>query len=313
MLDRDSLQRCKAGVRIVNVARGGVIDEAALAEALASGRVAAAALDVFAQEPIERDNPLLKAPNCILTPHLGASTEEAQVRVSTDIADQFNAYFEGGRIINAVNVQLRIDPAIDAYLGVAEQLGALLAQTLDAPLQALEARARGELASFDTRPLATAALKGALSQIVEEPVNMVNVQLIAEERGITLTHSSTQQMREWLAQLAIRATTSKGEHIIGGSLVNGQLRVMRFDDYRLDLPVDGNLLIIEYPDRPGMVGLYGSILGQHQINIARMEVCRIDGRGEALVILTVDDPVADSVLDELKKALKPSRIYRAGI
>ncbi|MFW5844729.1 MAG: phosphoglycerate dehydrogenase [Planctomycetota bacterium] len=313
MIDAHRLRLMKKTARLVNVARGGIVDEQALAEALQTGAIAGAALDVFAQEPIESDHPLLSCPTCICTPHLGASTEEAQVRVSTDIADQFNIYFDEGRIVNAVNVQLRVDPAIDDYLQAAEQLGALVVQTLEKPLRSLELRARGELASYDTRPLATAALKGALAQITEETVNVVNAQLIAEQRGIDLTHSSTQQLRDWLAQLMIKATTSAGDHIIGGSLVNGQLRVMRFDDYRLDLPVEGNLLIIEYPDRPGMVGQYGSILGKHQINIARMEVCRVDGRGDALVILTVDDPVSDAVLEELTQALKPLRIYRVGL
>ncbi len=312
MINRERLALMKPTARLVNVARGGIIDEAALAEALQQGVIAGAALDVFGNEPLEADSPLRTAPNCIITPHLGASTAEAQVRVSVDIAEQFNTFFEDGRIINAVNVQLQVDPAIDAYLSVAERLGAIIAQTLDKPLRALEVRARGDLGKYDTRSLAIAALKGAMAQITEDQVNLVNAQLIAEERGITLTSSSTQQLREWYAHLMIKATTADGDHIVGGSLVNGQLRLMRFDDYAPDLPVGGHLLVIEYPDRPGMVGLFGGILGKHSINIARMEVCRIDGRGDALVILTLDDPIGDEVYQELQAEMNPTRLCRVG-
>jgi D-3-phosphoglycerate dehydrogenase len=299
----------KPGARIVNVARGGIIDEAALAEALKSGTIAAAALDVFANEPLETDSPLRGLPNAILTPHLGASTEEAQVKVSTDIAKGFNAYFADGSITNAVNVQLRVDPAIDDYLAVAEKLGVALAQTIDKPLRGIEVRARGELADYDIKPLGVAALKGALGHICEERVNLINAGVIAEQRGIALSTSTTTELKEWASRLALKAKTIEGEHIIGGSIVDGSLKIQRFDDYRIDLPVGGHLLVMEYEDRPGMVGAYGSILGEAGINIARMEVSRIDGRGDALVILTLDDPVDDETLAKLKSDIGPSRAF----
>jgi D-3-phosphoglycerate dehydrogenase len=308
LLDARRLALMKKGARIVNVARGGIIDETALAESLKSGHLACAALDVFAVEPLGKDSPLYGLPNAILTPHLGASTEEAQTKVSVDIAHSFNAYFASGAIANAVNVKLTVDPAIDGYLAVAERMGAFVAQLCEAPVRSIEVRARGELASFDTRPLAVAALKGAISRISEEAVNFVNAELIAKNRGIELSSSSTQSLQAWSARLAIKAGTAQGEHIVGGSLVDGQLRVQRVDDYILDLPVGGHLLLIEYPDRPGMVGRFGSILGDNRINIARMEVSRIDGRGDALVILTLDDPVPATVLDQLREALKPRRL-----
>jgi len=206
-------------------------------------------------------------------------------------------------------VQLRVDPAIDGYLHAAEVLGCILAQTLDLPMRELEVRARGELAKHDVRPLAVAALKGAMAEVSDEPVSMVNAQLIAESRGITLATSSSEQLRDNMSRLALKATTRKGEHTVGGSLIEGQLRLLRFGDYALDLPINGHLLILEYPDRPGMVGRYGTILGENRINIARMEVSRIDGRGDALVVLTLDDPVPDTVLDELRAALVPLRCH----
>lgn len=307
LINAERLALMKKSARIVNVARGGIIDEAALATALKAGTIAGAALDVFEQEPLPKDSPLYGIPNLILTPHLGASTEEAQVKVSVDIANQFNAYFDSGKIINAVNVNLRVDPAIDAYLIAAQTLGAALVQTLDGPLTSLEIIARGDLAQYDVKPLAVAALKGALSQICDQVVNFVNASKIAADRAITVTSSSSEQLKGWSDQLTIKASAGQHAHAIGGSVINGQLRVLRYDDYPVDLPVGGHLLIMEYPDRPGMVGKYGSILGGHRINIARMEVSRIDGRGDALVILTLDDPVPAPVFEELKAAVHPTR------
>ena len=308
MINAERLKMMKSSARLVNVARGGIIDEAALAEALKNGEIAGAALDVFATEPLPADSPLIGCPRLITTPHLGASTEEAQVKVSTDIADQFNAYFDSGKIINSVNVQLRVDPAIDQYMHAAEVMAATLVQTVGEPIVAMEVRARGELSNYDVKPLTVAALKGALSQVSDQQVNFVNAGLIAQERGITITHSQTEQLREWLAHLVIKVTTKNRDHIIGGSIVNDQLRILRYDDYRLDLPVNNHLLIIEYPDRPGMVGTFGGILGENQVNIARMEVSRIDGRPDALVILSLDDPIKPEVIDQLKEQLQPKRL-----
>ncbi|MCS6969642.1 MAG: phosphoglycerate dehydrogenase [Planctomycetota bacterium] len=307
MLDAARLRSMKRGARLINVARGGIIDEAAVAELAKSGHIVAA-LDVFAEEPLPANSPLLGVPNVILTPHLGASTEEAQTKVSVDIAQQFNAFFASGKIINAVNVQLRVDPALDPYLSVAETLGSIVAQTLAAPLIGLEVIAAGELAKYDIKPLAVAALKGALQRISDEVVNFVTVNHIAAERGITVT-SSARDVGGGPA-VTVKAITPAGERIIAGSLDRGQLRVQRYDEYPIDLPISGHLLIMEYPDRPGMVGKYGTILGDHRINIARMEVSRIDGRGDALVILTLDDPVPAAVMDLIVAAIKPSRAHR---
>jgi D-3-phosphoglycerate dehydrogenase len=318
LINAERLKLMKKSARIVNVARGGIIDEAALAAALKAGTISGAAIDVFAEEPLPAGNPLQElvkagAQNLILTPHLGASTEEAQVKVSVDIANQFNAYFATGKIINAVNVQLRVDPAIDGYLAAAEALGAAVVQTLDEPLKGLEVTARGDLAKYDTKPLAVAALKGALAKISDQVVNFVTVTNIASERGITLTSSSSEQTKGFADQLTVRAITAKGDHLIGGSLVGGQLRVLRYNEYPIDLPIGGHLLVMEYPDRPGMVGKYGTILGNNRINIARMEVSRIDGRGDALVILTLDDPMPGSVLEEIKTLVKPNKAYRVSL
>ncbi len=313
LINAERLRSMKKTARIVNVARGGIIDESALAEALRAGVIAGAAIDVFSEEPLPASSPLHGIPTCILTPHLGASTEEAQVKVSVDIANQFNSYFASGKIINAVNVQLRVDPAIDGYLAAAEALGAAVVQTIDEPLKGLEIVARGDLARYDTKPLATAALKGALAKISDQVVNFVTVAQVAKERGITITSSSSEQADEDAAQLTVKAITANGEHLIGGALVHGQLRVLNYNEYLIDLPMGGHLLVMEYPDRPGMVGKYGSILGANNINIARMEVSRIDGRGDALVILTLDDPVPAPVFEEIKSTVKPNRAYKVSI
>lgn len=314
LINPTRLRMMKKTARIVNVARGGIIDEPALAEALASGIIAGAAIDVFAEEPLPASSPLRGLPNCIITPHLGASTEEAQIKVSVDIANQFNAYFGSGKIINAVNVQLRVDPAIDGFLAAAEMLGAAVVQTLEEPLRGLEVVSRGELARYDTKPLATAALKGALAKITDQVVNFVTVNQIAKERGITITSSSTEQGKPEEPALTVRAITASGRHhIIGGNLVRGQLRVLQYNEYPIDLPIGGHLLVMEYPDRPGMVGKYGSLLGANNINIARMEVSRIDGRGDALVILTLDDPIPPAVFEDIKSTVRPNRAYKVSL
>ena len=311
LINADRLKTMKKTARIVNVARGGIIDEKALADALKAGTIGGAAIDVFEQEPIPADHPLIGVPNAIITPHLGASTEEAQVKVSVDIANQFNAFFASGKIINAVNVQLRVDPAIDGYLLAAEQLGAALVQTLDQPLTGLEVTALGGLTKYDTKPLSVAALKGALAKISDQVVNFVTVNQIAKERGISITSSVRQG--EAVDGLTITATTSGGSFSIAGALVGGTLRVLRYNEYPIDLPMGGHLLVMEYPDRPGMVGKYGSILGDNRINIARMEVSRIDGRGDALVILTLDDPIPAPVFEQIKATVKPTRAYKVSL
>ena len=312
LINAERLKTMKKTARIVNVARGGIIDEPALAAALKAGTIAGAAIDVFAEEPIPAGHPLQGRPNCIVTPHLGASTEEAQVKVSVDIANQFNSYFATGKIINAVNVQLRVDPAIDGYLAAAEALGAAVVQTIDEPLKGLEVTAKGNLATFDTKPLAVAALKGALAKISSQVVNFVTVNQIAKERGITLT-SASQEVADGNDQLQVTAVTASGRHVIAGGLVQGQLRVLKYNEYTIDLPIGGHLLVMEYPDRPGMVGKYGTLLGANRINIARMEVSRIDGRGDALVILTLDDPIPASVLEEIKTTVKPNKAYKVSL
>ncbi len=313
LINAEIIGRMKPTVRIVNVARGGVVNEADLAQALTDGRIAAAACDVFSKEPMTDDNPLIGAPHLITTPHLGASTEEAEVRCATDIADSFAQFFDNGAIVNGVNVQLKVDPAIADYLRAATVLGETLAQAVDAPITGLEVRARGELGRFDVKPLSVAALKGTLSRICEQDVNMVNAQVIAEERGITLTASATETLKDNAARLMLKATTKSGDHVIGGTLVDGQLRILLFEDYPVDLPVGGNLLVMEYPDRPGMVGRYGSILGENNINIARMEVSRIDGRGDALVLLNLDDPVSAEVMDRIGATVKPKRLFTIAV
>jgi len=310
LINADRLKLVKKGVRIINVARGGIVDEAALIEAVKAGQVIAA-FDVFGEEPLPAGSAFYGLPNTIITPHLGASTEEAQTKVSVDIANQFNAFFASGKIINAVNVQLRVDPAIDGYLGAAESLGAALAQTLDSPLKGIEVIASGDLSKYDTKPLAVAALKGALSKISDQVVNFVTVAQIAKERGIGMM-SSVRDVGNG-PQLTVKAITADGERIIAGGLVGGTLRVLQYNEYPIDLPIGGHLLIMEYPDRPGMVGKYGSLLGENKINIARMEVSRIDGRGDALVLLTLDDPVPAPVFDQIVAAVKPTKAYRISL
>ncbi len=313
MFNAKTLAKMKSTARLVNVARGGIVDEADLVAALEAGTIGGAALDVFVNEPLEDDSPLRSCPGLVITPHLGASTEEAQVRVSDDVAKAFVAYFADGSILNAVNIRLEVDPAIAPYLPAAERLASALVQTIDAPLESLEVKVHGKLARYDTKPLGVAVLKGALQHISDAEVNLVNAALIAEERGIAITNASSENENQQGALLTITATADGATHTIGGTVIEDELRVRCYDDYLIDVPLGRYILVLEYPDRPGMVGAYGSILGENEINIARMEVSRIDGRGDALVILELDDPIPDELVTKIKNVVNAPRAFSVSV
>jgi D-3-phosphoglycerate dehydrogenase len=310
LIGAEQFKKMKRTARIVNCARGGVIHEAALAEALKAGTIAGAALDVYEKEPLDPKSPLIGLPNIVLTPHLGASTEEALLKVSVDVADQFVRFFKDGTVTHAVNAPAAVDPVLLPYVALAGTLGALAGQIGGERLTAVEVTINGAIAAHDPKPLVVSALAGVLKPVCGDTVNQVNAKLIAQDRGVTVSERHTQDIRTYANLLTIRIDSNTGPCLVAGTLLEGRdPRVVRIDDYDVDLRLAEHLLVMRYPDRPGMVGKIGTILGAHRINIAAMDVARQSRGGEALVVLTLDDPVTSTIVAELKKELAVDRAW----
>ena len=298
----------KKSARIINAARGGIVNETDLFQALKDGTIAGAALDVFEAEPLPADAPLRTLENVVLTPHLGASTEEAQERVAEDVARQFVEFFRDGVIRNAVNLTVALDPKIAPYARLAELLGSMSAQMAKDPIVSLKVGVYGKMAAADTRELGLSALKGLLAKSTGYPVTLVNAPGLAEARGIELIEHKSEQVRNYLNLLVVGAVTETpggetNERTLAGTCFDGQeIRVVRINDYDIDLKPAPQILLMFYPDRPGMVGKIGTILGEADINIASMAVGRREKRGQAAVALTLDDVVSDEVLARIRQA-----------
>ena len=298
LIGRRELALMKSTARLVNTARGGIVDEQALAEALASGGIAASAADVFVTEP-PGANPLLALPNFVATPHIGASTVEAQVSVAFDVAEEIAAVLAGDLPRFAVNAPA-LPPEELAYLkpfaDLTERLAALHVQLFGGRVSAIELDFDGELADHDVNLLVAAAIKGVLQPFTEERINAVNARLIASGRGIRLAERRNRAQASYSSLVTIHMQ----DHEIAGTVLMGELRAVRVDAFRVDLVPAGRFLVSRHSDRPGIVGRVGSILGEHDVNIASMQVGRDAPRGSAMMILAVDDRVAPDVLDRLR-------------
>jgi D-3-phosphoglycerate dehydrogenase len=281
----------KPGAFLVNVARGGVIDEAALSKALTDGQLAGAAVDVFTEEP-PKDSPLLSAPNTILTPHLGASTAEAQTRVAVEAAEQVLDVLAGRSARYAVNAPL-ITPetaqVVAPYMPLARSLGQLYAQF--APdLSGLTLEVAGELAAYDTSPLVAAALSGILEHGSESRVNVINAPSLARARGITMSERKIGESGRYTSLLTLTGSTT-----VGGTVAAGESRIVRLGDYWLDMSLGANMLITRHQDRPGTMGMIGQTLGKADVNISAMHLARGEPRADALMILALDEAVSPEV------------------
>jgi D-3-phosphoglycerate dehydrogenase len=303
-INAESLRKTKRGLCVINCSRGGVVDEAALAEAIKEGHVAGAGLDVFEKEP-PVGSPLLGLPNVVLTPHLGASTAEAQIKVAVDVGQQVLDVLRGRPARSAVNVMpvsqetLR---SLQPYLTLAEKLGRFHAQLADGALTAVELIYAGQLAEEDCRLLTRAFLKGMFEPILDIPVNLVNSALVAEERGLRVIESRSRESEDFVSLITSRASTAGEERLIAGTLFGRrEARVVRMDQYRVDFVPAGYMLVSIHIDKPGMIGKVGTILGQHHINIAGMNV----GRGQpgpggrSVMVLALDNPIPPDVMAEL--------------
>ncbi len=304
LIDAAKIAIMKPGVRIVNCARGGIIDEAALAEALQNGTIAGAALDVFENEPLEADSPLRQiGSQLILTPHLGASTEEAQANVAIDVAEQIRDVLLGLPARAAVNIP-GLGPDVwqklKPYLQLAEMLGNLVGQLAGGRVDTLDVRLQGEIASSESQPIVVAALKGLLSPALRERVNFVNASLEAKERGIRVTETRDATVEDYTGSLHLTANGTQGQQSVTGALLGkSELRITNINGFPINVAPTNYMLLTLHRDMPGIIGGIGSMLGNYNVNIASMQVGRRIVRGEAVMVLNIDDPLPAGLLDEI--------------
>ena len=309
LIGEAAFEKMKPSARLVNCARGGIVDEVALCRALEEGKIAGAALDVFEKEPLPEDSPLRSAPNLTLTPHLGASTAEAQVKVAEAIAHQVAAFFKEGKIQNAVNLSVTLTPELEPFANLAATLGRLVAQLLSNPPLRMKCTVRGKIAGGETRALCVSALQGLLSNWVRS-INLVNAPLVAEERGITVSEETSLDSPDYANLVRVEVDTGKRVHSAAGTVFEGrEPRIAEVDGFDLDLKPGGIMLVMFYPDKPGMVGKFGTILGNARINIAGMDVGRKEKRGRACMALCLDDPVPPDVIAEITACTDSGEAY----
>ena len=304
MIGEKEFALVKPGVRIVNCARGGIVDEAALAQAIRAGVVAGAALDVYEQEPPPASSELLKLPQVVTTPHLGASTEEAQVSVAVEIAAAVRDALLGRGIRNAVNVP-SIDPELakilEPYLKLAEAQGSLQGQLAEGHLKEVRVRYVGELVKHDLAALTLVFIKGLLTPSLAETVNYVNAALLAKERGIKVIESKSSQSEDFATLIATEVRTERGGVSVDGTLLTRRdPRIVRINEFYVEALPHGHMVIIRTKDRPGFIGAIGTIFGRHGINIAHMTFGRTQAGGEALNVFNVDSPVPPEVVKEIQ-------------
>jgi len=299
LISTAELATMKPDAYVINVARGGVVDEAALAQALTDGTIAGAAVDVYSSEPPAADNPLRTAPNIILTPHLGASTEEAQTRVAVEACEQVRDVLAGRPARYAVNAPLMTPEtahALSPYLPLARTLGQFYAQFSESVAD-LTLEVAGELADHDSAPLVAAALGGILETHTEERVNVVNAPSLARARGINLAVHKTPTAGRYSSLLTLR-----GERSVSGTVSAGEARLVALDGYEVDLAPSAHMLVSRHTDRPGVIGLVGQTLGETDVNISAMHLGRSDRRSIAFMILALDEQVPEEAAERLRSS-----------
>ncbi|MUL39298.1 phosphoglycerate dehydrogenase [Gloeocapsopsis dulcis] len=305
LINANAIAKMKPNARIINCSRGGIIDEAALYNALKERKIAGAALDVYETEPLG-DSPLKSLEKqVILTPHLGASTTEAQVNVAIDVAEQIRDVLLGLPARSAVNIPGLGPDVLEElrpYMQLAETLGNLVGQLAGGRVEQLVVKLQGELATNKSQPIVVAALKGLLSQALRERVNYVNASIEAKERGIRVIETRDAAVRDYAGSLHLEAKGSLGEHSVTGALLgDSEIRITDIDEFPVNVPPSKHMLFTLHRDMPGIIGKIGSLLGSFNVNIASMQVGRKIVRGDAVMVLSLDDPLPDGILDEITK------------
>jgi D-3-phosphoglycerate dehydrogenase len=306
LLGRAQLEATKPGAFVLNVARGGIVDEAALAEALVSGHLRGAAVDVYASEPMAPDNPLRSAPNAVLTPHLGASTEEAQDRVGLEMAEQVLMALGGVTppyAVNAPSVGPETAPRLRPYVELGRRLAILARQLAPAAFDSVTLTYAGEIAAGECAPIRTAALEGILEAVTDQRVNAVNADVVAHERGLTVRETRTASSEPWASMVGLAIGQADGTTLLDltGSTAHGRPHLAGVDGFAIDAELAGIMLVTRHHDRPGIVGAVGSILADAGINISSLELSRLSEHGEATMFVSVDDDIGSAVLGRLRE------------
>jgi D-3-phosphoglycerate dehydrogenase len=303
MINRESIAKMKKGAMVVNCARGGIVNEDDLYQALASGHLGGAALDVFSTEPPGKIG-LMSLPNFICTPHLGASTAEAQDNVAKDVAEQIVDYLLHGAVKNAINVP-GIGPelmnTLRPYAILVERMGSLLTQLVESAILEAKIDYSGTITEYDVAPLTTAMLKGLLAPILKHDVNFVNAPYIAADRGIKVIESKSRTSEDFASLIKLTVRTLEGENIVAGTIFGKKMpRILRLNSFYLEAIPEGHILLIQNQDRPGVIGQIGVTLGKHGINISRMQVGEEKDQKQNVILLTTSSIVSDDILDELR-------------
>ncbi|MBT1673982.1 phosphoglycerate dehydrogenase [Curtobacterium flaccumfaciens] len=316
MISDDQFALMKPTAFVVNVARGGLIDEDALHRALTSNTIAGAGLDVFVAEP-PKDSPLLALPNVVVTPHLGASTDEAQEKAGVSVAKSVRLALGGELVPDAVNVAGGvIDPYVRPGIPLVEKLGQVFTALATSPVTSIDVKVHGELAEYDVSVLKLAALKGVFTDVVSDQVSYVNAPLIAEQRGVTVRLITETDSPEYRNVLTIRGAQSDGPAISVSGTLTGPKQVeklVEINGHDVEVPLDRHHVVMEYTDRPGIVAVYGKEFGQAGINIAAMQISREAAGGQALSVLTVDSPVPAEILEHVRSAIDASSLREIDI
>ncbi len=303
MIAMEQMKKMKKGVRLVNCARGGIIVEEDLAEAVKQGIVAGAAIDVFTSEPVGADHPLVGVPGIVLTPHLGASTVEAQVGVSLDVSEGILAALKGEPVATAVNmapVSPQVMKVIAPYLPLAERLGGTVAALAEAPVKKVEVTYNGEITEVNTGMLTTAVIKGLLNPIMENDVNYVNAPGLAKERGIKVTEVKKKEVEDFANLITVKADIGGKTLTVQGTLFGSEARIVRINKFRVDVDPQARILVCPHINKPGVIGTIGTFLGVHGINISGMQVGKTEVEGKSLMVLTIDHDIPAAVLKDVK-------------
>ncbi|HEY3379713.1 MAG TPA: phosphoglycerate dehydrogenase [Armatimonadota bacterium] len=310
LINAERLAMMKPTARFINCARGGVVNEQALADAVLNGVIAGAAVDVFSSEPAAADNPLVKAAetgciNLLLTPHLGASTEEAQMKVAVDVAEQIRDFFHGVPARSAVNMPAlapELLAALQPYMYLVEQIGKFHGQLIQGAVQSVEVVYSGDVIEEDTAPLIPALLQGLLTPILGVGiVNSVNARYIAEQRGLQIKEVKSTESSGYASLITVTVQTEHGCHRIAGTLFGSNARIVRVDDYWVEMALEGVYIVAYHTDKPGIIGSVGQIFGAYDVNIAGMQVGRAKPRGKAVMVLGIDEHPVEKVLEKIRQ------------
>lgn len=307
LINKDTIAKMKKGVRLVNCARGGIINEQDLKDAIEAGQVAAAAIDVYENEPNITECPLVNCDgNIVLTPHLGASTAEAQLNVAIDVAEQIKEVLSGGSASSAVNIPSlrpdKLEPVKD-YMEIAENSGELCMQISEGVIKSIEITAQGDLANLDIQPLEVAVLKGALSSMLEG-VNYVNAPVLAKKRGIDIISTRSNVKCNFAGLLTIKLTTDKCVNIVSGALVAKDIpRIVKINDYETSIRPQRHMLLVPHVNKPSMIAKVAQVIGENNINIGSMNVVQKNDRHEteSIMVINIDSEVHNDVLNEIEK------------